>query len=274
MRPVIIYALIDPRSGVARYVGLTRNLNARMSSHRRAKSVNRHLNHWIESLRIAGNEFGVRVLEIVPEDISGDVEKRWIKRFRDDGLSLVNLTDGGEGNYSFSAEVRKKQSENKKEYYCRPDCIPSHFRALNKSRIGIPLSPEHKEKVSKALKGKTQVHSAEDRAASGNRMRERWKDPAYREKMLPICQETARKTHAIISERGNPRKGTKLTEEHRKKVSEGVRRAQTPEYLAKMSAIMKVKSKQPEMTPERRAKIAASLRAYNARRKSQPELVR
>lgn len=261
---VIIYALIDPRTQQPRYVGLTRNLQKRVYQHLRVGTGNLHLRRWILLLHRLNLNLEVIILETV-QDIDADMaECRWIADFKDLGFPLLNLTDGGERAYTVSDETRQRLSENKSAYYKSPNHKPSHFSFLNKSRIGIPLSTEHKRKVSESLKGKPQNHSIQERLAAAERFRKMWQNPDYRKRVMPACLEILRNGRERLKKFGSPLKGTTLAVEHRRKVSEAVRRAQTPEYREKLSAAMKLHSKRPEMTPERRAKIAEKLRRYYA----------
>jgi len=152
MNTAIIYALSDPRTHEIRYVGLTRNLRLRLNQHRCAKCDNVHLRSWILSLRYAGMDFIVNILEIPMLQVADESERRWISRFRELGISLLNIAEGGEGAFRMSPETRRRLSDNKKQYYSRPDCTPSFFAKLNASRKGIPLSEEHRRRVSEGVR--------------------------------------------------------------------------------------------------------------------------
>lgn len=77
-----------------------------------------------------------------------DHERFLIWCFRDMGMQLVNLTDGGDGLSNPSDETRKKMSE--RNAMKRPEVAAK----IAVARKGKPLSMEHKQKLSDAQKGK------------------------------------------------------------------------------------------------------------------------
>lgn len=93
MQPIFIYALIDPESGVIRYVGRTNNLRLRMKGHRQHArgSTKRHLYSWMRSLKQWPE---MRLLETCDETNWADREKFWIAKHKQ---TLTNHSDGGYG---------------------------------------------------------------------------------------------------------------------------------------------------------------------------------
>lgn len=202
---VTIYALCHPEMGEVRYVGLTRNLQHRMACHKNKPST-KHLQNWISSLpRFPA----VRILEEVPESECDTRERAWIALFRSQGIRLLNYTDGGEGRFSPSKEVKDKMSEAAKRRgfkisaelrakmvagirraarvgrMYRPD--GSLFRQLNESRRGIPLSEDHRAKVSAALLGKQLHRTEETRRKVSDSKKVHWQNPEYRARILSAC---------------------------------------------------------------------------------------
>jgi len=108
-----IYALCNP-SGKIRYIGKTiKPLGDRLYLHLYgAKSgTKNHRYDWIRSLLTRGY---LPTIQLIGE-VEGDgvrEEIAWIKYFRDEGLDLVNATDGGEGTAGrvCSLETRAKMS--------------------------------------------------------------------------------------------------------------------------------------------------------------------
>ncbi len=189
----IIYGLVDPRSGLIRYVGKSTKGLSRAREH--IHQVSREKTYkaaWIRKLLRLGLNYGIKILEAcsTPEELSG-VEKKWIAKLRNDGFSLTNLTDGGEGmcGYCPSPEARKKISERSKG---------------NRYAAGHIRTKEHRQKLAEANKGnqhwKGRVHSEETKAKLrakhiGKTMSKEaclkmsmaqeqlWQDPLHRKKM-------------------------------------------------------------------------------------------
>lgn len=96
----LVYALLDPRSGEARYVGKTSGTLERRVANHIQQSPKRKLpsSNWIRSLVGNGLRPSAIVLEAVPA--GGDwieAERFWIEYLRSLGARLLNLTHGGEG---------------------------------------------------------------------------------------------------------------------------------------------------------------------------------
>jgi len=104
---VTIYALCDPASGEARYVGKTRytterRLTYHMSAARHSKTASAR---WLMTLKVNG--FRPSVAELEKVDVNADWQSReifWIAHFRQMGARLLNLTDGGEGQHGRKIE--------------------------------------------------------------------------------------------------------------------------------------------------------------------------
>lgn len=144
-----IYALVDPFTDQIRYTGKTvKDPKKRLIDHisgAKRKSSKNHVGNWIRSLLKKGAVPILELLEVVPFLDWVAAEKKWIKRLRDIGCRLTNITDGGEGlcGAIFSEETREK---------------------IRKSRIGkkVVWTEEAKAKLSASLKGRKV--SAETRA--------------------------------------------------------------------------------------------------------------
>lgn len=100
-RDVLIYALTYPGTDRVRYVGKTvRSPRKRHNEHIMDAMRNARLpvHRWIKSLYDRGLWSCLWHLERVPESSDwAERERFWIKKFRDEGHDLLNLTDGGEG---------------------------------------------------------------------------------------------------------------------------------------------------------------------------------
>lgn len=116
---VRIYELRDPRSKdvTPRYVGITiKDLEKRLYFHIKdaERSISStHKIKWIQSLLRSNVTPTIHLIEeVIGWKYACEVEKYWIKEFREQGYNLTNSTDGGEGsiNTKVSMETRKKLS--------------------------------------------------------------------------------------------------------------------------------------------------------------------
>lgn len=143
----IIYGLVDANTLELRYVGKTANLEKRMRSHL-YKNDHTHKARWIKTLNRGVSPL---VLERV-EGNGAEAEKLWIRRFRDFGARMTNLTDGGEGvvGYVCTQATREKMSKSHRGV----PLSPSHRENGRLSRIGRPLSAVHRFAISLSNTGK------------------------------------------------------------------------------------------------------------------------
>ncbi len=108
----LIYGLVDPsdESREIRYVGRSSSGLRRPWKKHSARCAS-----WMLSLRKRGLRAVVWVLERLADDASdaalNAAEVAWIARKRAAGCRLTNLTDGGEGLWNPSPEVRRRLSE-------------------------------------------------------------------------------------------------------------------------------------------------------------------
>lgn len=133
----LIYAFVDG-NGKPFYVGKTKNIEQRNSQHLYEVSIGNKLPKYnkLRKLLKEGHEFS-KLVSILEEGLTCEqVDERevyHIKKLREDGYKLRNLTDGGEGNSNPSLELRKRWS---------------------KARIGKAISQEVRKKISLSNKGK------------------------------------------------------------------------------------------------------------------------
>ena len=94
-----IYALVDPRTCLVRYVGQTVEPRRRVAEHigRTGSARNRsHRDNWIRSLLKLNLKPHLEVLEQVPPDQADQAERFYIALFRALGTDLLNVADGGD----------------------------------------------------------------------------------------------------------------------------------------------------------------------------------
>jgi hypothetical protein len=189
---IFIYALFDPRNGYIRYVGLTRDVKARIRRYRDSPHT-LHLRNWFNSLYVLGLAPEMAIIDSTDSELeSCMLERKWISKCREDGFDLINLTKGGERAFEISDEYRanlriarrrrpllvtqgpmpeetkKKISESHKERY-RLGIGKSNFGALNKSRIGIPISDEAKTRQTQTWMYKRLLRRQQELKDGGSR---------------------------------------------------------------------------------------------------------
>lgn len=97
MRPVFIYALNDPITGVVRYCGQTIDPDVRLRKHIcEARKEKYHCPCWINSLLKKKLQPIMEILDVVPDSEADFWEREYIQNFRERGFDLTNITPGGE----------------------------------------------------------------------------------------------------------------------------------------------------------------------------------
>ncbi len=95
-----IYALIEPDTNTIRYIGKSDNPKKRLRIHLTEARKNNHISHrvnWLRKLIQMGKKPRLIILEVCNVNEWADCERKWIAKYRTDGVELVNNTDGGEG---------------------------------------------------------------------------------------------------------------------------------------------------------------------------------
>lgn len=154
-----IYGLMDPTIRIIRYVGKTViGLEERLKGHIRhvEKDQSRKWSHaqwWIRSLLTKGLRPEIILLEMVPNAVWEEAERKWIKNLREAGCNLTNKTDGGDGTFGCvpSAETRKRLSVANKGRVVSQETR----RKISEAQIGKIIPKESRERMSIAHKNKT-----------------------------------------------------------------------------------------------------------------------
>lgn len=113
---VKIYALKDPITNEIRYIGKTvSSLDRRLRGHvcNRVMSGRSYLGNWIKSLYNKNLKPVISLIEECEDNIWEEREKYWIRTMRQDGVRLVNFTQGGEVGclgYKHTDEAKKRIS--------------------------------------------------------------------------------------------------------------------------------------------------------------------
>lgn len=184
-----IYALIDPRNGRIRYVGITKQepivrVQQALLAARKAQT---HKARWLRGLTAAGLKPALVVIDEVEDEHGDEAERWWISFYRTLGAPLTNHADGGRGS----------------------------------SRKGMRNTPEHNEKIAAALRG--HAHSDETRARIGSTSRGRVTSAETRAKLSAALkgrpktpEAVANMTAAARRRRDDPEKLARLREGQRK----------------------------------------------------------
>jgi predicted GIY-YIG superfamily endonuclease len=87
-----VYALVDPRTSIVAYVGITNNPNARLKDHISGDGPNDEKKAWIQKLQEEGYEPCMEVLEIVDtKKKASEREKYWIQHYISLGMPVTNI---------------------------------------------------------------------------------------------------------------------------------------------------------------------------------------
>lgn len=176
-----IYALVDSRTpSEYRYIGKTvKTLEHRLYHHKYKanRDTNLHKVRWMNKVEAEGAEVLAVLIEECADSEQDAREIHWIRKCRDEGYELTNMSDGGEGGINPLPDVidkirkaligRKRPAhvvealrENGKRYVgaANPNYGKTHTeeakRRIVAGRVGVPLCDEHKSKLSIACRGK------------------------------------------------------------------------------------------------------------------------
>jgi hypothetical protein len=139
MKYTFIYALCDPDTEEIRYIGKANSIRRRYSDHINECKTSRksHKISWIKSLLVKNKKPLIKILDEVPQDDWKLWEVHYIDLYKLKGANLTNLTEGGQGGNGYKHTEESKQR-------------------MRKSKLGIPLSEEHRKNISEAVKLKSQ----------------------------------------------------------------------------------------------------------------------
>lgn len=97
MKSTFIYALCCPFTQEMRYIGKANNPKIRFSKHKSLAGNNYDKNEWIQSLIILKTLPIIKILEEVTFDTWKEKEKSYIKKYRELGYKLLNISGGANG---------------------------------------------------------------------------------------------------------------------------------------------------------------------------------
>jgi hypothetical protein len=177
-----IYALIDPRTGLIRYVGKANDPKRRLADHLR-DTRDCHRVRWIQALVRDNLQPELTILEIVADAHWQTAEQRWIETLRAQGIPLTNATDGGDCgpvDTETRAKISKSLLGNRRR---RGRTMPAAIcQQISNTLKGVPKSDETRRRMSEAHKGVPLSKEHRERQSAAN---------PFRGKHLP--EETRRK---------------------------------------------------------------------------------
>lgn len=173
---IVIYALVDPRTDVLRYVGMTKHPRKRYWRHCHPGPRNRtHRAQWIRALKQSGlkPEF-IPLEEVASDDEAAISERFWIASLRAAGALLLNFAAGGEGGDTCSG--RKLSSEHRAKIaasHIGLKASPEACAKMSASRTGIPYSEERKrQKAATVPRGYSRPEEVKAKITTG--LRRQW----------------------------------------------------------------------------------------------------
>jgi len=216
-----IYVLVD-RHDVIFYVGQTKNFKQRLRGHKNEVMKSNKL--WTyNKLRKEIRETGLTIESFIKvyEDnvLECDLDTReihHISQLKSKGYKLTNLTNGGKGSSTFTAEIHKRCANSRKGQKRSEETK----KRMSEARMGMKFSKAHKknlsiarkkritteetkEKMSKSSKGKINISYFELIDPSG-------KKHVTKEGLTKFCEEhdlTVTNMHKVIMGQRNHHKG-------------------------------------------------------------------
>lgn len=169
---VKIYALIDPESGLMRYVGQTRQryLCTRLAQHWLARDSTPK-SEWVRSIKAKGLKIRIVLLDQVSVDDAVRAERAWIEKISAEAGVLLNVYDP-DLSLPRPEESREKISKFRTSYVGWKHAEETK-RKIGRSgpenwNFGRTTSAETRERISKSLLGNRNArgykHSEETRA--------------------------------------------------------------------------------------------------------------
>jgi hypothetical protein len=216
-----IYAIRD--NHWIRYVGKTvHKIEVRLAQHLKAArdGDKSYRGNGIRKMLQEGRFPTISLLEVVHGNGSKE-EIKWIAYFRNHGIRIWNMTDGGEGIADSTGEVVKKRMATRRANGTVNTQTPASAAKISATLMGHPVSEETKNKIREARKHQV------------------------------VSKDTIEKMHAAV-------RGKSFSEEHKKKIGLGNKgKVRTLEMRKRYSLASK---RRPPRTLEQRAEIAKRLR--------------
>ncbi len=166
MKQNLIYAFIDG-DGKPFYVGKTNDLRIRKQAHLYEVKKGDTLPKYNKLRRLINEGLNFSdLVTIIEEGISHEEidskEIFHIRRLREEGYKLKNLTDGGEGN----SNPRPETLEKLRQAHLGQKRSEESKKRMSEARKGIKFSIEHKNNLSIARRKRVTKQSTRDKASA------------------------------------------------------------------------------------------------------------
>lgn len=150
---MLIYARVDPRTGVTRYIGKTvRTAHRRLRRHLARcylDEAHTHKNRWIKQLIALGLEPTINVLQTCASAAElSTAECRHIAEHLARDVPLTNATPGGDGGGYRHTDASKARLRLAHLGRQRSPEHAANLAAANRARTGLKASPETRAKLS------------------------------------------------------------------------------------------------------------------------------
>jgi group I intron endonuclease len=217
-----IYGLFDPRNAALRYIGKSNNPHKRLKEHisesSPSKYTKRYVTRWIRQLLDEGLKPAIEILEECSIDTWEQAERAWIADCKRYGLKLTNTTSGGDGVHDPPPEVRAKMASMKgknpwlgTEGWMKGKKHSEETKEIMRQKAtGRPRTEEERRKLSESKKGKSTW-------VKGQHLTEEHK------RKIGLANSGKKPTQEAIAKRLEKMKGYKHSEEHRQKISDGLK---------------------------------------------------
>lgn len=293
METVYIYGLVDPRNNKLKYVGKSKSPVDRFSAHilEAKKGIKSYKNNWIKGLLNYDFLPLLIILDETDEEKANLLEKYWIKKSKEEGCTLVNMTDGGDGGPTFQGRKHTKETIEKMSAvkvghigwnkglkgYKLPEGTGLKISQKLKGKVsafkGRKHSEETKQRISNSLKGKIESNETKKKKSESHKGKSLSVDTKKKiglaHKNKTVSLETRKKISdynkgKIISEEtklkiSTSNKGKHQSEQTKRKISETHKKNMSEERIDRLRQINK--GRKP--SDETKRKISLSLMGKN-----------
>ena len=144
-----VYAMLDSSNEVF-YIGISCNLQRRKKEHIFEAKRDNQLWTYCKLRKVLVEKKPKDIFVVLEDGISDDdIDDReiyYISKFREQGNTLTNLTNGGRSQFKMEDDVKKRMSNSRKGRVVSEGTK----RKISESNMGKKFSKEHKKKLSKA----------------------------------------------------------------------------------------------------------------------------
>jgi len=142
----IIYGLSSNSEPLnIRYIGKANNIYNRLKRHLSEYELkaDTYKNRWIKKEIFNGNNIIItKIYELVVGEVWQDVEKNYIRKYKELGFDLTNSTDGGDGGMTEESNQKRIETRIKNNFKSKKDKIDLYkIRKIENNWIGERICP-------------------------------------------------------------------------------------------------------------------------------------